>query len=38
MRIGNGLLTALEEQIKYWMDPLNVTNKTIESIQLFYDE
>ena len=31
-------LTALEEQIKYWMDPLNVTNKTIESIQLFYDE
>ena len=30
-------LTALEEQIKYWLNPSNTTNKTIETIQLFYD-
>jgi hypothetical protein len=30
-------LTALEEQIKYWINPANITNKTIEVIQLFYD-
>ena len=30
-------LKALEEQIKYWTDPLNKTEKTIEVIQLFYD-
>jgi len=30
-------LTALEEQIKYWINPANRTNKTIEIIQLFYD-
>ena len=31
-------LTALAEQIKYWINPANRTNKTIEIIQLFYDE
>jgi hypothetical protein len=30
-------LHTLEEQINYWIDPLNKTNKTIETIQLFYD-
>jgi hypothetical protein len=30
-------LYTLEEQIKYWLNPLNATNKTIETIQLFYD-
>jgi hypothetical protein len=30
-------LQVLEEQIKYWTDPSNVTNKTVEIIQLFYD-
>ena len=30
-------LTALEEQISYWITPANTTNKTIETVQLFYD-
>jgi hypothetical protein len=30
-------LNTLEEQIKYWLHPSNVTNKTIEVIHLFYD-
>ena len=30
-------LNALEEQIKYWINPTSMTNKTIETIQLFYD-
>lgn len=30
-------LTELEEQITYWINPVNTTNKTIETIQLFYD-
>jgi hypothetical protein len=30
-------LNALEEQINYWLNPENTTNKTIEIIQLFYD-
>jgi len=30
-------LNALEEQINYWLNPENMTNKTIEIIQLFYD-
>ena len=30
-------LNTLEEQIKYWLNPLNITNKTIEVIHLFYD-
>jgi hypothetical protein len=30
-------LYTLEEEIKYWLNPLNATNKTIETIQLFYD-
>jgi hypothetical protein len=31
-------LTILEEQIKYWINPVNTINKTIEIIQLFYDD
>jgi hypothetical protein len=31
-------LNALEEIINYWVDPINNTNKTIEIIQLFYNE
>jgi hypothetical protein len=30
-------LNTLEEQINYWINPVNITNKTIETIQLFYD-
>ena len=30
-------LNTLEEQINYWLNPENITNKTIETIQLFYD-
>ena len=30
-------LNTLEEQINYWINPTNMTNKTIETIQLFYD-
>ena len=30
-------LEALENQINYWINPENKTNKTIEIIQLFYD-
>jgi hypothetical protein len=30
-------LNALEESIIYWIDPANVTNKTIELVPLFYD-
>jgi len=33
----NERLTCLEETILYWSNPLNKTNKTIETIQLFYD-
>jgi hypothetical protein len=31
-------LNTLETQIQYWVNPTNKTNKTIEIIQLFYDE
>ena len=31
-------LTVLENHINYWINPENVTGKTIEIIQLFYDE
>jgi hypothetical protein len=31
-------LNTLEEQIKYWTCPENMTDKTIEIIQLYYDE
>ena len=31
-------LNTLEEQIKYWIYPENMTDKTIEIIQLYYDE
>jgi hypothetical protein len=30
-------LNILEEQINYWINPKNTTNKTVEIIQLFYD-
>ncbi len=30
-------LKVLEEHINYWINPANTTNKTIETIQLFYD-
>ena len=30
-------LHALEEHINYWINPVNKTDKTIETIQLFYD-
>ena len=30
-------LAVLKEQIQYWISPENKTNKTIESVQLFYD-
>jgi hypothetical protein len=31
-------LETLREQIRYWIDPINKTDKTIEVIQLFYDK
>jgi hypothetical protein len=30
-------LNILENQIEYWINPDNTTDKTIETIQLFYD-
>ena len=30
-------LNTLEEHINYWLNPENTTNKTIETIQLFYN-
>ena len=30
-------LNALKEQIIYWIHPDNITTKTVEIIQLFYD-
>jgi len=30
-------LNTLKEHINYWINPENTTNKTIETIQLFYD-
>ena len=30
-------LSVLEENIAYWINPENTTNKTVEIIQLFYD-
>ena len=34
----NDRLQALTQQINYWIDPNNKTNKTIETRQLFYDK
>ena len=34
----NQRLNVLKEHINYWIDPQNITNKTVEVIQLFYDE
>ena len=31
-------LKCLKNQIDYWCNPNNVTNKTIEVIQLYYDQ
>jgi hypothetical protein len=31
-------LQTLQNQISYWLNPENQTNKTVEIIQLFYDE
>ena len=31
-------LDILKQQIRYWIKPENTTNKTIEIVQLFYDE
>jgi hypothetical protein len=31
-------LKTLKNQIIYWSDPNNITDKVIETIQLFYDE
>jgi hypothetical protein len=33
----NERLALLEHTIKYWINSDNVTNKTIEQIELFYD-
>jgi hypothetical protein len=33
----NERLNMLEEHINYWITPGNITNKTIETIQLYYD-
>jgi len=30
-------LSVLEEHMNYWINPINKTNKTVETIQLFYD-
>jgi hypothetical protein len=30
-------LNILENHINYWINPENITNKTVETIQLFYD-
>jgi len=33
----NGRLMVLKQQIEYWSNPINKTNKTIEVIQLYFD-
>ena len=33
----NERLSTLEESVKYWTNPEHVTNRTIETIHLFYD-
>jgi len=30
-------LNLLEQHINYWINPSNITNKTVETIQLYYD-
>ena len=30
-------LSVLKQQIEYWTNPLNKTNKTVEVIQLYFD-
>ena len=34
----NERLKNLKKQIEYWCNPNNITNKTIEVIQLYYDQ
>jgi hypothetical protein len=31
-------LNSLKTQIEYWCNPTNVTNKTVEVIQLYYNQ
>jgi hypothetical protein len=33
----NERLTTLKQQIEYWSNPLNKTSKTLEVIQLYFD-
>ena len=33
----NKRLNILDDQIKYWLNPINLTSKITETIQLFYD-
>jgi len=33
----NERLLVLKQQIEYWSNPLNKTNKTLEVIQLYFD-
>jgi len=34
----NDRMNTLKDQINYWIQPENTTNKTVEIIQLFYDK
>lgn len=34
----NNRLDTLEKQINYWISPSNITDKTIQTIQLFFDQ
>ena len=34
----NERLEMLKEQVNYWINPLNITNKTIDVIQMYYDK
>ena len=33
----NARLLSLNEQIEYWINPINISDKTIETVELFYD-
>jgi len=34
----NERLKCLKSHIEYWCDPINITDKTIEIIQLYYNQ
>jgi hypothetical protein len=34
----NNRLNTLKEHVEYWCEPQNITDKTIETVQLFYDQ